>query len=288
MIRRETYETAGPLRLRLELPVGRIDVETVDGTTTHVELEAASDDMRSIVEEARIDCRERGNGHEVTVEVQPRFGIFISFGRSQDIRLRVTCPPRAEVEVTTKSADLVARGRYGNVEMKTASGDADIDDVGGEFLFKSASGDVHVARVGGGGRVQTASGDVAIDEIERDLSVQLVSGDLWVRDAHGSLTANTVSGDQRIDAVDSGTMELRAVSGDLLIGVRRGSRVYVDANTVSGSTSSELDLSDGPPDDADGGADDATASLVEIRAKTVSGDIQIVRAPARSTSLPAA
>src|SRR5438445_10784843 len=33
--------------------------------------------------------------------------------------------------------------------------------------------------------------------------------------------------------------ESHSVSGDIWIGVRRGSRVYVDANTVSGATSSD-------------------------------------------------
>jgi DUF4097 and DUF4098 domain-containing protein YvlB len=91
---------------------------------------------------------------------------------------------------------------------------------------------------------------------------------------------NTVSGDQRIDAVLEGSVETQAVSGDILIGVRRGSRVYVDANTISGSTSSELNLSDAPTDaGAEGdGADDGP--MVEVRAKTVSGDVALVRSAA--------
>jgi hypothetical protein len=69
------------------------------------------------------------------------------------------------------------------------------------------------------------------------------------------------------------------VSGDILIGVRRGSRVYVDANTVSGSTSSELNLTDAPAEDGDAGDADG-GPMVEIRAKTVSGDVSLVRAAA--------
>ena len=276
-MRTATYETPGPLRLNLELPVGRIDLETVEGTTTHVELEAVSGDMSEVVEHARIDCRERGNGHEVFVDVQSRFGIFISFGRSQDIRLRITCPPGADLNVTTKSADLSARGRYGNVEMKTASGDGVVEEALGALRFKSASGDLQVEHVQGTASVQTASGDVALFQTDGDLSVQLVSGDLWVRDARGSVSANTVSGDQKLDAVNGGIIELRAVSGDIMIGIRRGTRVFVDANTVSGSTSSELDLQDAPGDAHEPAETDA---FVEVRAKTISGDIAITRAPA--------
>ncbi len=281
-MRTATHETPGPLRLRLEVPVGRIEVETVSGTTTHVELEALTEDMEELVENARIDLRDRSDGHELVVEVQSRFGFFISFTRSQEIRLRITCPPGADLDVMTKSADLRARGEFGEVSMKTASGDVSVEEALGDVRIKTASGDVHFERVGGTSSVQTASGDVALQRTDGEVSVQLVSGDLWIQDANDSVSARTVSGDQRIEGVVQGSVELQAVSGDILVGVRRGSQVYVDANTVSGSTNSELELSDGPA----GAPAEEDAPQVEIRAKTVNGDVSIIRAPAPA-QLPA-
>src|SRR5438477_645865 len=110
----------------------------------------------------------------------------------------------------------------------------------------------------------------------RETNIQLVSGDVWVREAGESVRVNTVSGDHRLEAVVKGRMELRAISGDIMVGVRRGSRVFIDANTVSGSTTSEFELSDAPQQAAP--ADDAP--LVEVFAKTVSGDVRLERAPA--------
>src|SRR5207253_4824702 len=107
-------------------------------------------------------------------------------------------------------------------------------------------------------------------------------GDLWIGDAGASVRANSVSGDQRIEAVVEGVVESHSVSGDIWIGVRRGSRVYVDANTISGATSSELELTDAPADDAS----DDEGPLLDVRVKTVSGDITIARAPAPA-QLPA-
>ena len=124
--------------------------------------------------------------------------------------------------------------------------------------------------------IQSTSGDVALQRAGGDVTAKLVSGDLWIRDAGASVHANTVSGDQRLEAVLGGTVDANAISGDVYVGVRRGSRVYVDANTVSGTTSSELDLSDAPQE----APPDADAPMVEVRAKTVSGDIMIARAPA--------
>jgi DUF4097 and DUF4098 domain-containing protein YvlB len=106
---------------------------------------------------------------------------------------------------------------------------------------------------------------------------QVVSGDVFVHDAGGSISGTSVSGDQRYEAVVNGRVELRAVSGDIGIGIRRGSRVFIDANTVSGSTSSEFELADAPAP-AEPAAEDAP--LVEVFAKTVSGDVRLERAPA--------
>ena len=282
-MRSETFATPGPVRLDLELPAGAIEIETADTDETHVELEALSnnDQVQEMVAGARIEASQRGDGHEVSVEVRTRHGVWISFSRGPDIRLgtpemrlRVTCPKGTALDVRSKSADLQARGDYGIVDFKTASGDMYVDRSSDAYA-KTASGDVHLDEVSGSLDVKTVSGDVHVATVGRDANVQAVSGDVHIRSSDGSVNANTVSGDQKYDAVMRGRVELRAVSGDISVGIRRGSRVFIDANTVSGSTSSEFELADTPsaPPAQD-------APLVEIFAKTVSGDVRLERAPA--------
>jgi hypothetical protein len=281
-MRRETYSTPGAVRLNLEIPAGRIEIETSNTDETHVELEALGGNelIRELVQNARIELIRRGDGHEVVVEAKMRHGFWMSFGRGPDIRLRVSCPPGAELDVRTKSADLDARGAYSTVDVKTASGDVSIEQVGADARVKTASGDVHFEVVGGALNVNSASGDLHVNTVAGEANIQLVSGDVFIREAADSITANTISGDQRLEAVFRGRMDLRAVSGDISVGVRRGSRVYVDANTVSGSTVSELDLSEAPSQQVS----PAEAPLVEVFAKTVSGDVRIERAPAPSAT----
>ena len=283
-MRSETYSTPGAVRLNLELPSGEIDLETAETDETHVELETLSNDdaVRDLVDNARIELIRRGDGHEVVVEAKGRRGISISIGSTDirlggpQLRLRATCPHGTALDVRTKSADLRARGEYGAVEVKTASGDVQVEQAQ-EAQIKSASGDVRFERVHADLDVQTASGDVQAGVVAGDLHAQLVSGDLEVREARASVSANTVSGDQRFEAVLKGRLELRAISGDVNVGIRRGSRVFVDANTVSGSTSSEFNLSEAPQDPPPA---DEDSPLVEVYAKTVSGDVRIERAPA--------
>jgi hypothetical protein len=64
---------------------------------------------------------------------------------------------------------------------------------------------------------------------------------------------------------------LNAVSGDLHVAARRGLALWIDAQSVSGSVTSDLDV----------GGDEAAAeggTQVELRARSVSGDIRITRA----------
>jgi DUF4097 and DUF4098 domain-containing protein YvlB len=276
-MRSETYYTPGHVRLNLEIPAGTIEITTADTEDTHVELEALSrnEQVSELVENTRIDLVKRGDTDEVLVEMRMRQSFWISFGRGPDIRLRVTCPRGADLDITTKSADVEAQGEYGSVEVNTASGDISVDEPKGDARIKTASGDVHVERAGSSLEVQSASGDLQAGAVVGDLRVQLVSGDVKVGEAGGAIRANTVSGDQRFEAVERGRVELRAISGDVSVGIRPGSRLYVDANTVSGSTSSELELSDSP---AEQPSEDAP--LVELYVKTVSGDVRIERAPA--------
>jgi DUF4097 and DUF4098 domain-containing protein YvlB len=271
-MRSETFSTPGSVRLDLEIPAGRIEIETVPGDETRVELDARSDSMREIVADARIESVRRGDRYDVVVDVGERRGFWISFDRPE-ISLRVTCPPGAELDVSTKSADVEARGTYGSADVKSASGDVRIEEADGDVRVKTASGDITVETVHGRLDVNSASGDLTVDSVRGETAARLISGDLYIREAGASINANTVSGDQRLEMVSEGRLELHAISGDVSVGVRRGSRLYVDANTLSGATSSELELSDSPGQEGDG-----EGPLVELFAKTVSGDVHIQRA----------
>jgi hypothetical protein len=272
-----SFHTPGPLRLDLAVPAGEIDVETVDGEETTVFLDA--DDERAL-EGATVELRELGGGHELVVEVERRRGILggminISIGNvslgNERFRLRVRAPHGPRLAVRSASADLDARGRYADADVKTASGEIELGAVDGDAAVKTASGDVSVAGVGGSLRVQSVSGDVRAERIGGTLTAQLVSGDLAVGEVGAGATTKSVSGDQELTIV-AGEANLTSVSGDMRVGIRRGSRLYVDANSLSGDLDSEVELADAPHGDGGEGP------LVELRAKTVSGDFRVVRA----------
>jgi DUF4097 and DUF4098 domain-containing protein YvlB len=270
-VRHETFSTPGPLRLDLRLPSGTISLESHEESATRVELDATrdSEELREVIDSARVELRPHRDGHEIVVDVhRKRFKLFDFMGG--EIILRVWAPRGADVAITTASADTDARGTWGGLKVATASGDARFDELTGDVDIKTASGDIELNRVGGRVSVNSASGDVGIGEVSGEVTVRSASGDVEIGEAHSSVTVQTASGDQNVRSVMSGRVTMQSASGDQTVGVARGSRVFLDVKTMSGDASSELDVADGPA-----GGD---GPEVEVRATAMSGDIRVVRA----------
>jgi hypothetical protein len=277
----KTFEVAGPVELELRLASGEIEIDpSLDGRV-EIDLTAHDDESQRLIDEARVELQDHAARPRVIVDVPNRrgggFSFGLVFGRS-GITCRIRCPEASLVNVKSKSADVLARGTVGGLSVQTASGDVEAEHVLGSVNVKGASGDVKAREVKGGVNVQSASGDVQIDLVHGPVSIATASGDVRIGEAFDDISANTVSGDQDHGAVMTGHVAAHSVSGDVRIGVRRGSRAYLDCNTVSGDTSSELELT------ADAASGDGP--LVEIRAKTVSGDIKITRAAAPPVAAP--
>jgi len=281
-MRTETFQTPGPVRLDIRLGSGEVRLETSDTAETTVTLEPlrANDASVAAVQEARVEQR----GDEILVDVRDRRRGF----RGADLLVEIHCPEESSVRAKTGSADIEGRGRFGPVEVESGSGDVQFSDVSGDAEINAASGDVQLARIGGQARINTASGDVQLASVGGEarinsasgdvqiraagnrLEVNTASGDVLVGEAVSSVNANSASGDQTIGSVTQGKVDLKSASGDLKIGIREGSTLWVDARSRSGEVRSELPVSDLPPE--------GDAPHVELRANTMSGDITVVRA----------
>ncbi len=268
----EAFPTPGHVALDLRLPDGSVEVETAATEETVVVLTGLPDD--ELAELARIEMREHGGTYEVRVEVEDRRG-FGRFWKARGLRLEVRAPVASDLRVRGGSTDVRARGSYGDVGVETGSGDVEVDTAAGDASVKSGSGDVRVGEVSGNVGVATGSGDIDVARAGGDAELRSASGDVHLGEGGHDVTVQTASGDQQIDAVTQGQVTLQSASGDMNVGIRRGSRVAVDARSMSGDTSSEIELDefDAEPGDA---ADEAP--LVEVRATTMSGDIHVARA----------
>ena len=248
------FHTPDPVELELNVPVGEIEVETIDGDESVVTVEG-SEKMLELTEVTF-------DGRRLVVELRGKkaFGITISigdlsFGSGGRLRVHARVPHGSQAALVTASADKKLRGRVRSLESKSASGDLVVrGEIERDATVKTVSGDVILERVGGDFRFTSVSGDV----IAR-----------WVG---GSVEGKTVSGDARIESTREGGVTMQSVSGDIEVGVEAGTSLDVDAGSVSGDLSSEVPLGSEP-----GSADGDGPTLV-VRGKTVSGDFRVFRA----------
>jgi DUF4097 and DUF4098 domain-containing protein YvlB len=276
------FSTAKPPRITIDFRAGDINIDTQDVGETTVELRGRSDDSatRALIDDTVIDER----GGDIVVLVPKRASGL--FGRTPELLLDLTAPHGSRLNIKSDSADLSARGSYGESRVASGSGDLSIERLTGSAQIRSGSGDVAVNTAAAALTVGTGSGDVHVDSAEADLTVQSGSGNVVVDAAAGPLKAQTGSGDIELRQADSdvkaqsgsgdvtvkrvtrGRVQAKAASGDLHVGVADGTPAWLDVRTVTGGVSSDLESSDPVG---------AGEQYVRLDLKTVSGDIDIVR-----------
>lgn len=276
----QVFETPGSVSLRFRLPSGRVVVTTADEPRTSVELVPLGRRGSDAIENVEVTCSDGAGGHVVTVEEKDRIRwgpLRITWGA--DVEVRVTCPPGSDLDLSGGSTDLRADGVLGEVAARSASGDIRLETVTKRLQAKSASGDISVRAIEAGGSIGSVSGDLDVGRVEATLSARSVSGDARFRAVRAPLNLATTSGDVELESVEAGDVRVQSVSGDVRIGVARGTRVFIDAASVSGSLTSELGLADDEPA-AESEGDVEERPVVPLHVKTVSGDVSLVRAPA--------
>ncbi|HUG64247.1 MAG TPA: DUF4097 family beta strand repeat-containing protein [Gaiellaceae bacterium] len=267
------FETPGSVSLQVKLPSGRVLVATADEPRTTIEVVAVGRRGQEAVDEIDVTMEERLGRYVVRVEQKDRFRwgpIQITWGG--DFECRITCPPGADLDVAGGSTDLRADGDLGAVSVRSASGDIQLESARGDVQVKTASGDVSVGAVSAEASLVTVSGDLHVERVDAALTARAVSGDVTIGALSGVLGLSTTSGDVDIKAVTGGDVRVQTVSGDVRIGIARGTRTWIDATSVSGDLASELGLEDHEPAETPGD------TVVPLRVKTVSGDVSVVRA----------
>jgi DUF4097 and DUF4098 domain-containing protein YvlB len=268
------FETHEHVELYVEIGKGRVDITATETTESRVEINGRDADQ--------VEVEQSGNRISV-VSPRQRSGFF---GGDSRLDVTVTVPLDSDLAVRTGSADITVSGTVGTSQLKTGSGDVRTEDLSGPALVETGSGDVDIRvanaelRVkSGSGFVRvghaesavaasTGSGDVEIGTSNGPAAVKTGSGDLKVVDANTDVSLVTGSGDLLVGTAHRGRFTMKGASGDVHIGIPAGLPVWTDISTLSGSIRSSLQSAGEPAEGSD---------HVELRAKTVSGDIVLTQ-----------
>lgn len=268
----QVFDTPGSVSLQIRLPSGRVLVTAAEAGRTSVELVPLGRRGSEAAEGVSVTADERHGRHVVRIEQKGfRWGpIQVRLG--DEVEVRVTCPPGTDLDLSGAATEVTTTGELGEVRVKTISGDVSLESSHRKLEVKTASGDVALAGVVGDASVVTVSGEIEIGRIAGSLSGRSVSGDVGVRSLDGQLLLSTTSGDVSVRAVEGGELRVQSVSGDVRLGIARGTRVWIDATSISGDLQSDLGIGSDEP------AADEGRPIVPLYVKTVSGDVSIGRA----------
>lgn len=270
--RSHTFPTPEPIELDIDNPAGEVRVDATGQGETRVELTPlrGNSSTRDAVDNAGVEFADG----RLRITCQQR-----QYGRGHPILVSVTAPAGSSLRTRTAVADVQVRGRIDSLEAVTASGDVAAENVDGEAQVRTASGDVSLGTVTGDVRARTASGNLRLDRAG-SLDAESASGDVTVRDLDGSAEVRTASGDLHVGRVARGELVVLTASGNVRIGLAQGALAHLAVSSLSGTVRNEL-----PVEDAEGGTGDGDpgpgGAAVDIRARTLSGDIRIGRAEAR-------
>lgn len=261
------FSCSGPITVDLRLGGGTCELRAESSDTARVDVEPYdnSDAAQAAAREARVEV----TGDTLVISAPEASGWL--FRRSPRLRVTAMVPTGSSGRLRVATADITCHGEWSDVKVNTASGDTYLERVTGDVTVNSASADVRTGQVDGRLTVNTASGNVSATSVRGAVEVKGASGDLEIDNLGEGLRSNSASGDVRIGAASSGSITVNSASGDVSVGVVTGTGVWLDLNTLSGRTESDLAIGgDTPVDRHD----------LAIQVRTMSGNIDIRRVTA--------
>lgn len=259
------FAVTGPIGVQVRVGGGSLSVlaEQTSTATARVTPYDDSEESMTAAEQTRVEFADG------TLRIHaPEASRSFRRGR---VAISVRVPLDSSLRADVGSATVLTEGRLGNAEVHSGSGDARIGHTTGDLNVESGSGDVRAGDVGGALRVKTGSGDVAAETVAGPVNVKVASGDVRLSHVSGPVQASSASGDIGIGSARTGEVKISSASGDVSVGVPSGTGVWLDLNTVTGTTSNDLAMTGGAPE---GGA------TLTLRVSTVSGDITVHRVSA--------
>ncbi|GHH17916.1 DUF4097 family beta strand repeat-containing protein [Streptomyces lanatus] len=281
-----TFDTPEPISARIAVTTGEVLISAGKRLDTVVEVRpsnpAKTADVRA-AEQAKVDYSRgklvvkgpslrgssglppHGGSIDVTIEVPAGSTVrgSVAWGalRSQGVL--------GECRLEVAEGDLHL-DRTGPVHLSTSSGEITVTHVEGDAKIGTGSGAIHVDEIDGTATVSNDMGEVRIGEITGSLRLTGMHADFRVDRPHDSVEVKTVHGAVRIGEVTRGSVEITAASAQIDVGICAGTAAKLDLSTVSGSVHNQLPGVDGPSH---------SDRIVEVRARTLDGDIVIRRAP---------
>lgn len=247
----QTFSVGDHPEIDVRIQAGRVEV--VEGPAGTIEVSVETNDHNFRIQQ-------RGDLVEIASDREARW-LF-----SSPAEVTVTMPPGGRATIRTASADVVVRAPIDRIDVDTASGEIRIHNAR-KASAKTASGNVRADEIGEAIKAKTASGDVRIVRVNGLADVSTASGDVRIDDADAIVDVSTASGRVQIDRYVGTDLNLKSMSGSFEVGMESGTKVDLDAASLSGRVNWPPKLDNPPP----------VKRHMTFKAKSMSGDLTIKR-----------
>ncbi|MCP3984765.1 MAG: DUF4097 family beta strand repeat protein, partial [bacterium] len=215
--------------LRIELPSGRIEIDSHDEPT--VDLNGhASGRFRFEVEESDNEVLVRGRNE----------GFLSWFQGRVDIHVRV--PSAFSLDLETGGGRIDIEDILGDVRARTSGGSIELEQITGDVEVVTSGGRIQAQEIDGNLKAETSGGRIHVSEVNGDVDVHTSGGRIRIREAAGEVRAMTSGGpiEVRFDGQPSGKLETSG--GSIEVEVPENLGFDLDAETSGGRVELDDDL----------------------------------------------
>lgn len=205
--------------------------------TNDAPIEVVSRDTREVRVEVRAIGLERGrdyevypsqSGNRVDVEVRRRGTNFSFWGRNRSLEIRVTVPPKA------------------NLNLESGDGHVSVEDVSGEVRAHTGDGHIDARHLEGNVELRSGDGHINVEDMSGALQAHTGDGHVTVRGRFERLAVETGDGAVEV-SVETGSQmrsswSVRTNDGSIRLAVPGGFAADFDISTGDGRIHSELPL----------------------------------------------
>ncbi len=276
-----TFAFDGPAQVRVEIQMGRIDVVASGRTDVEVRV-SPSNPQRGGDRSAANGVKVERVGDRVLVTGPFRLAIF---GPGDSVDVVVEVPEGSHVETANKYGSTHLAGRLGVVRADVAYGELAVDSVErltvsgghGELRITDVTGDAEVGfksgsawlgRVGGSLRLTGSDGPVVVEAVAGPAEVASSSGSIELGTLGAGATIRSAYGKVRVRDAVRGVLKVDGSYGNVRVGVRRGTAVWLDVASRHGAVRTELTDDAGPQPDEE---------TLEVHVRTGYGSITVDR-----------
>lgn len=178
----QTVAVQKNMRLSVDNFAGSITVRTWEKDAVRVEAEHSMRD--------RVNIR--------PTEAVLRVGTSSERGPSRTVDFTLTVP---------RWLPIALHGTYVDIDLEGMQGEVTAETVGGDVRLKGGAGTV---------TLKSVEGIIEVDGSKGRMTLNTVNEGVFVRDAAGEIIAETVNGDLTLERIDSSSVDVATVNGDVL------------------------------------------------------------------------